>query len=71
MRDCLAQVRWHAELGANGFDWLAPDDAAENARLSLISIVELLDDLDDTDRLVSILGVVGVEPRFRRKGVVR
>ena len=62
-----SQIRWHAELGANGFDDLKPQDAAENARWRLEAIVRLLDRLDDTARLARVFGVVGMEPDERLK----
>lgn len=62
-----AQLRWHAELGANGFDTLDAQAAAENARWRLEAIVRALDELDDTAHLARIFAVVGVEPRIGRK----
>lgn len=64
----LARIRWHAEIGNNGFDRLPDDDAAWNARQSLSSIVQILDDLDHANSLAEIFRVTGVEPRFNRKG---
>ena len=64
-RNALARVRWHSEIGANGFDHLEPDHAAWNAQQSLLSICQILDQIDDTDNLVRILGVSGIEPRNR------
>ena len=68
--DAIARVRWHAELGANGFDHLDPDHAAHNAQSSLKSICTILDDLDHANSLASIFRVTGIEPRFRREGAI-
>ena len=62
-----SQLRWHAELGVNGFDTMEPQDAAENARGRLEAIVHILDELEDTARLARVLGVIGFEPGERLK----
>ncbi len=62
-----SHIRWHAELGANGFDDMKPQDAAENARWRLEAIVRILDRLDDTARLARMFGVAGMEADERLK----
>lgn len=56
-----AHIRWHAELGDNGFDTLPTDEAAEHAQWRLRAIVRYLDRLDDADRTVRIFRVVGLK----------
>lgn len=54
-------IRWHAELGANSFESLKPEDAVENARWRLEAIVRYLDRLDDADRTARVLRLVGLD----------
>lgn len=55
------RIRWHAELGASGFETLPPEDAAEHAQWRLEAIVRYLDRLDDADRSARIFRIAGIE----------
>ena len=56
-----ARIRWHAEMGVNGFDHLRAEVAAWNAERSLQSICRILDEAEDGDRTARILKMVGLE----------
>lgn len=50
-----AHIRWHAELGENGFDTLPADEAAEHAQWRLAAIGRYLDRLESNERTARII----------------